>query len=365
MKKLWQIIGVIIGLNLSPAGHAGDFGKAQFLGQFGQPELVARPGSDYSSKPVKFMPNGKLALNINPIINANDNSSVTIANNESSKKNNNQIALAPAPQILSNSKKAPEISLLPFDLAQPAPNHTSNNNPIKPKTSGGDNYLGWQYAPGERKNISQLTIEPKIGGAVVSALIDGGEINPKKPVATGQLLVTGWAGDMLLGAQFHQIYFAQCGQIIAQAPVAISSPQIAQSVHSNLTNAGFMLKLSVQALPRCADTTLQAFVQSPETGNYYRIAGSIKLNLTGAEQPQLALRNPILPINNSQSVKKMVKIDLSSGLVPLYSCASEQCPLLGYLESFEGDSGSAQVAVREEKNGWKLIHYGALDGWIQ
>ncbi len=332
MRQFIQIIAIIIGLNLAPPSHASNFGNINLLGSYGQPELVSRPNLTTNNNAAKN--------NINKIMSTANVKPQAV---DSSKKNQNITSVAiVAPPIILNQTSTTKTETL------------SANSKISPVM---------QYGELDRPLLQKYIIDNKIGGAIVSAKINQNEINSQKSYQKGDLTLTGWAGDMQLGANYEVVYFGMCGQLIAKSLIDQPSPHIAQAVHSNLTKAGFIANLKIENLPRCDnDSVVFAFVQNSENGNLIRLAGNIKLNISGSEIPNEAYSALNVPKLKSQ---KMQKIDLSQGARPVYSCANEDCPILGYLESFAGDSSSDMVAIIDEKNGWRLIRNQSISGWLK
>lgn len=178
------------------------------------------------------------------------------------------------------------------------------------------------------------------------------------------LLVSGWAGEPLLGMRFSHVLFSLCGEVFAAADVGEPRPDVRRFVHGNLRNAGWSVRLPVAALPACPGAT----GETPELLRVwavrdqrivYPLEGVTALTLPRGRGTAPAVppgRPALRPADLPPLERRTLSVVEDGGL---RRCPDIDCPRLGTVPA-----GSHEAVLLDHHDRWTLLVVGTQAGWL-
>lgn len=172
--------------------------------------------------------------------------------------------------------------------------------------------------------------------------------------------LSGWAGLVSRGMRIKDVLLTVCDQVVGRSPVNGTRPDVAQNVHPNLSISGWSARIAVAHLPRCNGSKLKAWAVSPFGGVIWQLEGDVPLNLPPAGQSHHALTEISKPLDRSAIGPAIpIQVDVGGRIVNLRRCGDTDCEVVGRVKN-----GRYTVYIVEEQNGWTLIQFGNVAGWI-
>lgn len=214
------------------------------------------------------------------------------------------------------------------------------------------------FAPADQYPLTSWTLDYGEAGYAARLALNGAPLAGRSPGLGETLEVSGWAGDSLIGIRFSHVLAAVCGKVVGAAPVQEPTPDIARTIHSNLSMAGWSLRLPVELLPRCDRPVLT--VLAVRDGKFaYPLRGEHPLVLPAetVKAPASATVRPLRP--GDLPFLDRQPLTLSAKPVTVRRCAASDCAPLGALAP-----GEYSVAVMDRQKGWVLLVTPSLSGWV-
>lgn len=223
------------------------------------------------------------------------------------------------------------------------------------------------YPPDALYPLESWQVVNDPAGFIDWIMVDG-EIQPlDEPVSVspGQVVeIGGWAGHRLLGMRFAEVLISVCEIVIAGAPVELERPDIAESIHPNLGNAGWEVTLFAGDIPACQGAEVRAWGRPPVGTTLRPIVGSRKLRFVepreGVEAPNRSVAH-VTPAVLPEQAPSPASIRLER-LVPevaLRRCADAACSVLSVTRQETFDA-----VVVERRGGWLLLQSAVGSGWV-
>ncbi len=209
----------------------------------------------------------------------------------------------------------------------------------------------------------QLAEPPIFGGKVESAKILGrSDANAQDNLRLDDVVeLTGWAGDAALGMRIQTVLFSACDEIFASVPVNGPRPDIAQSVHRNLTPSGWTVRFMIAHVPRCARTEVRIWAAAPGRSLLLPFETLLPLQATpiGVERLPATVSRGALAQPPRQLLEPKSFTVPGPGAVTLRGCGATDCASTGTLAR-----GRHAGFVIEAGPEWSLIAVGQRAGWI-
>lgn len=198
-----------------------------------------------------------------------------------------------------------------------------------------------------------------IGGARPSTLT-GRALTP-----ADVLVVSGWAGEPLLGLPFTHVLFSLCGEVFAAADVREPRPDIRRFVHGNLSHAGWSTRLPVAAFPACpgavADVPELLRVWAVRDQKIlYPLEGVTALTLPRGQALASAVpegRPPVRPETLPPLERRRVRV-VEEG-ASLRQCPAFDCAALGRV-----GAGAQDAVLLDHAERWTLLVVDGQAGWL-
>lgn len=231
-------------------------------------------------------------------------------------------------------------------------------NPVAP--SGIPSLEG--FAPQDHYPLSRWTIDNGMAGEVQQAYLAGPTPAPlgTRPLSPQDvLLISGWAGDSLLGLRFPYVLFSLCGQIVGAARVDQPRPDVVRYIHPNLRRSGWTARLPVALLPRCLATTLEVWAAGP-SGYLYPVQGRVPLPSLPLQTPDSTDLSgaPVITPDSLPPLKRKI-LQVTTDGANLRRCPKLSCDVVDVLSK-----GSAPGAVLDRSPPWTLVIADGKAGWI-
>ena len=177
--------------------------------------------------------------------------------------------------------------------------------------------------------------------------------------------IGGWAGHRLLGMRFDEVLLSACEIVIAGAPVELERPDIAATIHPNLSHAGWQARLFAGDIPTCRDAEIRAWGRPPVGTTLRPIVGGRKIELRDRPGDQSPARRDVAHVTPGvlpEQAPSPVSIRLER-LVPelaMRRCAGAECTVLSVTKQAVFDA-----VVVERHDGWLLLQSAVGSGWVQ
>lgn len=158
----------------------------------------------------------------------------------------------------------------------------------------------------------------------------------------------------------RDVVFSACGQIVAQAQIAMPRPDVAKAVHPNLANSGWRAEILAADLPACADSNIRAWGVVP--GALARLAPVVGIFSYVSPGPSNApLRLSAQQTVDADSYPKpvFVALQVTASKANLRKCGSTSCAVVGQVD---GGRYTAYIATRDPE--WSLIVFPDGAGWL-
>lgn len=202
-----------------------------------------------------------------------------------------------------------------------------------------------------------------LGGKIEAAKILGrADANAQTNLRQDDVVeLSGWAGDPVLGMRVQSVLFSSCNEIFASVPVAGSRPDVASSVHRNLTLSGWTVKFMIAHVPRCEQTEVRVWAAAPGRSLLLPFEASLPLPAVPAAVERLPATRPRGAL--AQPPRQL--LDPKAFTVPgpaslsLRSCGADDCQSVGTLAR-----GRHAGFVVEPGPEWSLVAVGQRAGWI-
>ncbi|WP_119420537.1 hypothetical protein [Desertibaculum subflavum] len=255
-----------------------------------------------------------------------------------------RVAEAPAPVTPAPSASTPGGAVKPLDTTPLPPRMVDSSATTYPLSN-------WQIAP-----------VPARGGAIERARILGrADATQQGNLRQDDLLeITGWAGDPALGMRVGKVLLSACDQIFASAAVGRPRPDIAKSVHRNLTESGWVAEILLGHVPRCDNTVIRAWGVAPGRPLLLEMEAELPLPAEPrpvAPLPAVTLRAPLAgPPAEPISPSTFLVLERAA---PLRSCGAADCATVATLAQGRNDG-----YLIERSGEWVLIAVGGNAGWI-
>lgn len=242
----------------------------------------------------------------------------------------------------------------PAPVAAPAPPPPPPPPPVIDLDSSPSTYplSNWQLA--------DLSI---LGGKIESAKILGrADANAQTNLRQDDVVeLSGWAGDPVLGMRVQSVLFSSCNEIFASVPVNADRPDVASTVHRNLTLSGWTVRFMIAHVPRCAQTEVRVWAAAPGRSLLLPFEASLPLPATPAAVERLPATRPrgALAQPPRQLLEPKAFTVPGPGAVTMRSCAAEDCQSVATLAR-----GRHAGFVVEPGPQWSLVAVGQRAGWI-
>lgn len=214
------------------------------------------------------------------------------------------------------------------------------------------------FAAQDQYRLSEWTLDYGEAGYVERAVSGGAPVLGASLALSDTIELSGWAGDPLIGIRFSHVLATLCGQVVGAAPVQDPTPGVARTIHRNLSDAGWHLRLPVSLLPRC-DAPVLGVVAVRDGRFAYPLRGDYPLFLpsetvrTPATDVAKVIRPSDLPFLERQTVTVIGKGTTAR------RCGASDCAPVGTLAK-----GEYRVAVVERRQGWALLVSPTVSGWV-
>lgn len=202
-----------------------------------------------------------------------------------------------------------------------------------------------------------------LGGKIESAKILGrADANAQTNLRQDDVVeLSGWAGDPVLGMRVQSVLFSSCNEIFASVPVSAERPDVAGSVHRNLTLSGWTVKFMIAHVPRCAQTEVRVWAAAPGRGLLLPFEASLPLPATPmaverlpATRPRGALAQP-----PRQLLEPKAFTVPGPAALTMRACGADDCQSVATLAR-----GRHAGFVVEPGPQWSLVAIGQRAGWI-
>jgi hypothetical protein len=207
-------------------------------------------------------------------------------------------------------------------------------------------------APTDHYPLAQWTLDHALAGDVSQAFIAGPEPVPlgSRPLAGDDvLLLSGWAGDPLVGLRFERVVFSLCQQVVGWAPVTQARPDVVRYMHPNLTGAGWSARLPVALLPRCSAALLTTWAAGP-MGVLYPLQGAVPIpRLPPMLQAWMPDGAPLLRPEDMPRLRRST-LEIRPPGASLRRCPGATCTPVVNL-----NAGPRLAARLEHSAGWSLV----------
>lgn len=227
------------------------------------------------------------------------------------------------------------------------------------------------FAPADHYPLISWVQDTAEAGGIDHASTAGQRLHEQADGAVTEdvLLLSGWAGDPVLGIRFETVLFAACGKVVGAAPVTLDRPEIARWVHPNLSPAGWTARLAMAHMPTCEDPTLRAW--AVHAGRFvYPLQGRVPLAIKGAvegaedeaDTAQAPAAFPGAPLLQPHERPQLERASVSVGEngAVLRRCADATCEPVGTL-----NEGVHASAVLDRRGVWTLIVAETQAGWLE
>jgi hypothetical protein len=216
-------------------------------------------------------------------------------------------------------------------------------------------------APQDHYPLTRWTLDEARAGEVSQAFIAGPEPAPlgsRVLAADDVLLLSGWAGDALLGLRFERVVFSLCEKVVGWAMVDQPRPDVVRYIHPNLTGSGWTARLPVALLPRCPGAFLSVWAAGP-TGVLYPLQGAVPLSHMPAMVKGWA--PPGGPMLSPEDMPRLARstLDVFPPGADLRRCPGADCQAVASLKA-----GTQLAARLEHADGWSLVITQGKAGWI-
>jgi len=223
------------------------------------------------------------------------------------------------------------------------------------------------YPPDALYPLESWQVVNDPAGFVEWAKVDG-VIQPIDRPATamqGQVIeFGGWAGHRLLGMRLAEVLLSVCEIVIAGAPVDIERPDIAETVHPNLTISGWHARLYASDIPACDDPTIRVWGRPPVGTTLRPVVGGRPVEVVertdgGPAVPPTVLhvRPAVLPEQAPSPVG--IRLEALHRPLLLRRCADAGCAALA-----ETSETTFEAVVVERHSGWLLLQSAVGSGWV-
>lgn len=214
------------------------------------------------------------------------------------------------------------------------------------------------FAPADQYPLTDWTLDYGEAGYLGRLTLNGEPLKDRRPGLAETLEVSGWAGDSLIGIRFSHVLAALCGRVVGMAPVQDPTPEIGRTIHSNLSAAGWTLRLPVELLPRCDKPVLS--VLAVRDGKFaYPLRGEQPLTLPAdtVKAPASVTVKPLRP--GDLPFLDRQPLTLTAKATTVRRCGASDCAPVGSLPA-----GDYNVAVMDRQRGWALLVTSSVSGWI-
>lgn len=200
-------------------------------------------------------------------------------------------------------------------------------------------------------------------GAVdaVTVAATGEKVGNAMLKATDTIEVSGWVGDPSLGLRFKNVLFSVCGKIVGHTVVNASRPDVAKTVHPNLTPSGWQARLYVGYLPNCAVAALQVLGVVPGSVTVLAVGAPVPLRLPPPAKPPSGTPSGAQVFTPKSVVPaRFVAVEILPDTAELRRCGAATCNAVGQVSK-----GRHQAFVAEEgSDGWVLLIFPDKAGWV-
>lgn len=201
-----------------------------------------------------------------------------------------------------------------------------------------------------------------LGGKVEAAKILGRtDANAQTNLRMDDLVeMSGWAGDPVLGMRVRAVLFSACDRIFASVPVDTDRPDIASSVHRNLTRSGWKVKFLIAHVPRCERVEVRVWAAAPGRRLLLPFEATLPLPAVPAAVDRLPATRPrgALAQPPTQILEPKFITVPGPGALTLRSCGAADCQSVGSIAR-----GRHPGFVVEAGPEWSLIAVGQRAGW--
>lgn len=252
------------------------------------------------------------------------------------------------------------------DLPQPVPPAAA---PATPPSAGVDappadsDYA--HFAADAAYPLDRWQRDEALAGAVTHVSIAGprpAALDQRELTPADVLLVSGWAGEPVLGMRASHVLLSLCGQVFAATAVDLPLPSVRRFVHPNLTDAGWAARLPVAALPSCVDDEpplLRAWA-ARDGRILYPLEGVTALTPPTARPLAAAVppgRPPLRPEDLPPLERRVVEVGAAGA--GLRRCPAADCAGVGHLEA-----GAYESVLLEHRGRWTLLVADDQAGWL-
>lgn len=188
-----------------------------------------------------------------------------------------------------------------------------------------------------------------------------GQLTSRRLSNDDVLAVSGWAGHQKLGMTMEHVVFALCDQIVGSVPVNTPRPDVAKAVHPYLDKSGWSAQLAVTHLPRCEDAQLMAYGLAFKGPNLWPLSQNTVLALPRRGEIKTAKFASRAPVHDPlvRLTPKARNVTVQASALRVRSCGGSKCEVLGRVSK-----GVYKGYIVERRDGWTLIQFPAVSGWV-